>query len=87
VYARWGSGAVRACALTFLLAASVLLLAAAVPTRRWAAVAGLAGAAALAVVGARTSGRLPFFAAIGIGAIDVVLFAAGVESLTRSALT
>jgi 4-hydroxybenzoate polyprenyltransferase len=87
VYARWGSGAVRACALTLLLAASVLLLAAAAPARRWAAIAGLAAAACLAVVGARTSGRLPFFAAIGIAAIDVVLFAGGVETLTGSALT
>lgn len=82
VAARWGPGAVRACALTLLLAASVLLLAAASPGRRWAAIAGLAGSAVLAVVGVRASGRIPFLAAIGIAAIDVALFAAGVEALT-----
>jgi 4-hydroxybenzoate polyprenyltransferase len=83
---RWGSGAVRACALTLLLAASVLLAFAAAPARRWVAVAGLAGAVGLAVVGARTSGRLPFMAAIGIAAIDVVLFAGGVEMLTAATM-
>jgi hypothetical protein len=45
-------------------------------------VAGLGAAALLGVVGARGSGRLPFLAAIGIAAIDVVLFAAGGEALT-----
>lgn len=87
VAARWGSGAVRACALTLLLAVSVLLLIAASPGRRWAAIAGLTGSAGLAVVGARASGRLPFLAAIGIAAIDVVLFAVGVETLTRVTVT
>ena len=29
------------------------------------------------MIGARGSGRVPFFAAIGIAAVDVVLFAAG----------
>lgn len=81
VAARWGPGAVRGCALALLLAASVLLLAAAGPGRRWAAIAGLAGSVVLAAVGARASGRLPFLAAIGIAAIDVALFAAGVETL------
>ncbi len=82
VAARWGPGAVRAVALVLLLSASVLLLLASSPSRRWVAVAGLGGAAALATVGARGSGRLPFLAAIGIAAIDVVLFAAGGEALT-----
>jgi 4-hydroxybenzoate polyprenyltransferase len=77
-----GSGAVRACALTLLLAASVLLLVAARPGRRWIAIAGLAAAAVLAVPGARGTGRLPFVAAIGIAAVDVVLFVAGGEALT-----
>jgi 4-hydroxybenzoate polyprenyltransferase len=82
VAARWGPGAVRAIALVLLLLASVLLLLAASPARRWVAVAGLGAAALLGVIGARGSGRLPFLAAIGIAAIDVALFAAGGEMLT-----
>ena len=82
VAARWGAGAVRAIALALLLLASVLLLAAASPARRWIAVAGLAAAALLGLIGARSSGRVPFLAAIGIAAIDVALFAAGGETLT-----
>jgi 4-hydroxybenzoate polyprenyltransferase len=80
VAARWGAGAVRVIALVLLLLASVLLLLAA--SRRWVALAGLAAAALLAVIGARGSGRQPFLAAIGIAAIDVVLFAVGGEALT-----
>ena len=72
VAARWGPGAVRAIAIVLLLSASVLLLLASSPSRRWVALAGLAIAALLAVVGARGSGRLPFLAAIGIAAVDVV---------------
>ena len=82
VAARWGTGAVRAVALVLLLAASVLLLLAARPHRQAIAVAGLAAAAALAVVGARGSGKVPFLAAIGMAAVDVVLFAVGVDALT-----
>jgi len=82
VAARWGPAAVRAAALVLLLAASVLLLVAAHGSRRWVAIAGLAAATALGVAGARGSGRVPFFAAIGIAAIDVVVFAAGGEALT-----
>jgi 4-hydroxybenzoate polyprenyltransferase len=82
VAARWGSGAVRATALALLLAASVLLLAAASPSRWWVAVAGLAAAVVLAVVGARGGGRVPFLAAIGIAAVDVMLFVSGTEALT-----
>jgi 4-hydroxybenzoate polyprenyltransferase len=87
VAGRWGPGAVRGCALALLLAVSVLLLIAAAPGRRWAAAAGLACSAVLAAAGARARGRRPFLAAIGIAAIDVALFAAGVEALTRSSLT
>jgi hypothetical protein len=36
----------------------------------------------LGVIGTRGAGRVPFYAAIGIAAIDVVLFAAGGEALT-----
>jgi 4-hydroxybenzoate polyprenyltransferase len=82
VAARWGPGGVRAVALAALLAVSVLLLAAARGDRRWVAVTGLVAAAALGVAGARGSGRVPFLAAIGIAAIDVVVFAAGGEALT-----
>jgi hypothetical protein len=60
----------------------VLLLVAARPGRRWIAIAGLAAAAILAVPGARGAGRTPFAAAIGIAAVDVVLFVAGGEALT-----
>ena len=82
VAARWSARAARSCAIVFLLAASVLLLLAARPGRRWIAVAGLAAASVLAVAGARGGGRVPFAAAIGIAAVDVVLFAAGGEALT-----
>jgi hypothetical protein len=82
VAARWGSGAVRGVAITLLLGASVALLIAASPARRWVAVAGLAVSCVLAIVSARGSGRVPFFAAIGIAAVDVALFAAGAAALT-----
>jgi hypothetical protein len=77
-----GTAAVRACALTLLLAASAVLLVAARPAARPVAGAGLAVAAVLAVIGARGGGRLPFIAAIGIAAVDVVMFAIGGEALT-----
>jgi 4-hydroxybenzoate polyprenyltransferase len=82
VAARFGPAAVRAAALVLPLLASVLLLAAARPARRWLAITGLGLSTVLGVIGARSSGRLPFLAAIGIAAIDVVLFAAGAEALT-----
>ncbi|HEY1621275.1 MAG TPA: UbiA family prenyltransferase [Streptosporangiaceae bacterium] len=82
VAARFGPAAVRAAALVLPLLASVLLLAAARPARRWLAIAGLGLSTVLGVIGARSSGRLPFLAAIGIAAIDVALFAAGAEALT-----
>ncbi len=80
VAARWGPGAVRAIALVLLLTASVLLLVGA--TRRWVAVPGLIAALLLAVLSARGTGRVPFLAAIGIAAVDVLLFAGGGEALT-----
>lgn len=82
VAARWGSRGVRAAAITLLLLASVALLVAARPGRIWIAVAGLAVSCLLAVVSARGRGKVPFWAAIGIAAVDVVLFAVGVDSLT-----
>jgi 4-hydroxybenzoate polyprenyltransferase len=79
VAARWGPAAVRAAALVLLLAASVLLLIGA--TRRWVAIPGLVAALLLAVASARGTGKVPFLAAIGIAAVDVVLFALGGEAL------
>ena len=74
--ARIASGAIDlAVALVLLLSASVLLVAAS--GRRWVALVGLAAAALLAVVGARGTGRVPFAAAFGMAAIDVVVLAAG----------
>jgi 4-hydroxybenzoate polyprenyltransferase len=79
--ARYGPAAARLAALVLLLLASVLLVAASVVApvgaHVWIALAGLGAAVALATVGARGSGRLPFFAAIGIAAIDVVVLAVG----------
>jgi 4-hydroxybenzoate polyprenyltransferase len=79
VAARWGQGAVRAVAITLLLLASALLLLGA--TRHWIAIGGLIVAVVLAVVAARGPGRVPFLAAIGIAAVDIMLFAAGGEAL------
>jgi 4-hydroxybenzoate polyprenyltransferase len=80
--ARSGPAATRYAALVLLLAASVLLLIAASPGRRWAAIAGLCCSGVLAVAGARGRGQVPFLAAIGIAGVNVALFAAGVEALT-----
>src|ERR1700761_5659979 len=74
VAAQWGPGAVRAVAIVLLLTASVLLLLG--TTRRWVALPGLIAALLLAVASVRGSGRVPFLAAIGIAAVDIVLFAA-----------
>jgi len=86
VAARFGPVAAKGVALTLLLGASVLLLLVSSPGRRWVAVVGLCGSCVLAVVAARGGGRVPFFASIGIAAVDVVLFAAGGEALTSAAL-
>jgi 4-hydroxybenzoate polyprenyltransferase len=80
VAALLGPGAVRAAAIALLLTASVLLLLGA--TRRWVAVPGLIVALVLAVAAARGTGRVPFVAAIGIAAVDIVLFALGGEALS-----
>ena len=81
VASRWGSGAVRAAAIMPLLLASVVLLVAARPVRQWVAIIGVVAAVALAVVSARGRGKVPFMAAIGIAAVDVLLFVAGVDAL------
>jgi 4-hydroxybenzoate polyprenyltransferase len=82
VAARFGPPAALGVALTLLLAASVLLLTAANPGRRWVAVVGLCAACVLAVTGALGRGRVPFIAAIAIAGVDVVILAAGGEALT-----
>ena len=65
--------------MVLLLTASVLLLIGA--TRLWVAVPGLIAALLLAVLCARGTGRVPFYAAIGIAAVDIVLFVASGETL------
>ena len=82
VAARWGSVAVRTVAIVLLLAASVLLLLAAIPSRRWVSVTGLAASAILALIGFRSAGKTPFYCALGIAAVDVVLFLTGSVELT-----
>jgi 4-hydroxybenzoate polyprenyltransferase len=82
VAARWGEPAVRVIAVALLLAASLALAIVAAPARRWVAAGGLTAAAVLAVISGRGRGQVPFFAAIGIAVTDVVMFAAGGESLT-----
>jgi 4-hydroxybenzoate polyprenyltransferase len=79
---RFGPIATRSAALALLLGASVLLVIAASPGRRWAAIVGLCCSGVLAVIGARGRGQVPFLAAIGIAGVNVALFAAGVEALT-----
>ena len=73
VAAGFGARAARGVALILLLAASVLLLIAASPGRRW-----------VAVVGALGGGKVPFLAAIAIAGVDVAIFAAGGEALTAA---
>lgn len=75
VAARWGAGTVRAIALVLLLSASVLLLLAS--SRQSIALAGLGAAVVLAVIGAIGKGRVPFAAAFGIAAVDVVVLVGG----------
>jgi 4-hydroxybenzoate polyprenyltransferase len=87
VAARWGPGAVRAAAIALLLAASVLLLIASGPGRRWVAVTGLAVAGVLAVVSARGAGKVPFLAVIGMAAVDVLVFAVAGDALTLPRMT
>jgi 4-hydroxybenzoate polyprenyltransferase len=82
VAVRWGSVVVRAVAIALLLLASAAVLVAAIPARRGVAIAGLVIACLLAVVSARSGGKVPFMAAIAIAAVDVLLFVAGVDALT-----
>jgi 4-hydroxybenzoate polyprenyltransferase len=77
-----GERAVRAIAVTLLLAATIALAITASPGRRWAAITGVAAAAVLAIFSARGRGQVPFFTAMGIAGVDVLMFAAGGESLS-----
>jgi 4-hydroxybenzoate polyprenyltransferase len=77
-----GQVAVRAVALVLLLAASMLLMLAAGPHRRWVAVGGFGLALLLGAVAARGTGRLPFLAAIGIAGVNAVMLVADGEALT-----
>lgn len=52
------------------------------PVRPWISVTGLAIVAILAVAGFRGSGMVPFFAALGIAAVDVRAVPRGCEALT-----
>ncbi len=82
VAARWGPTAARVIALALLLSASVLLVVAAKPGRRWVAVAGLCCSALLAAAGLFGRGRTPFRAALGIAGVDVAVFVLGADALT-----
>jgi 4-hydroxybenzoate polyprenyltransferase len=75
VAARWGVGTMRGVVLVLLLSPSVLLLLAS--SRPWVALAGLGAAVPLAVIAARGTGRVPQWAAAGIGAVDAVVFGVG----------
>lgn len=78
---RGGPTAVRVGALVLLLAASVLIVLAPSGPPRWPAVVGLGVAGALATVGAFTSGRVPFVAAIAVAVLNVALFVVGGATL------
>jgi len=71
---RGGAITVRLICLALLLGASVLLVLAPGGALHWYQVAGLGAAGLLAVVGAVATGRTPFFTAIAIAGLDVVLF-------------
>jgi 4-hydroxybenzoate polyprenyltransferase len=79
-----GPTAVRLTAIALLLAASTLIVLAPGRPYGWPALTGLAGAAVLAVVGLRGSGRVPFYAALGIAAVDVALFVSAGAGLVRA---
>ena len=84
VAARWGAQAVRAVAIVLLLAASVLLVGGSYPVPPVGSRARLAASAILALIGFRSSGKIPFFCALGIAAVDVVIFLTGSVALTWS---
>jgi 4-hydroxybenzoate polyprenyltransferase len=74
---RAGEPAVRLTALVLLLGASALIAFAPGASFRAPALAGLTATVALAVVALRGRGRTPFRCALGIAAIDVLMFTLG----------
>lgn len=74
VAARFGISAARYAAVVLLVAASLLIV---LPAGTgWFGAVGLAAVAALAVAGVRARGRTPFYSALAIAGLDVVLFVA-----------
>lgn len=71
-----GDVLIRVIALVLLVAASAMITLAPGRTHGWPAVSGFALAVLLALVAAVARGRGPFIAALGIAALDVVLFVA-----------
>lgn len=81
---RGGPTAVRLTAIVLLLAASALIVLAPGRPYHWLALTGLAATAVLAVIGLGGSGRVPFYAALAIAALDVALFVAAGAVLVRA---
>jgi 4-hydroxybenzoate polyprenyltransferase len=77
-FADWrGERSVRLTALALLVGASALIAWAPGVTTRWPVLAGLGAAVVLALVAVRATGRTPFFCALGIAGIDVLMFLLG----------
>ena len=81
VAAATGERTVRLIALLLLLGASALIAVAPEVARRWPVVAGLVACVGLAIVAVRGTGRTPFFCALGIAGIDVLMFLLGHAAL------
>ena len=77
VATRAGEPAVRVTALVLLLGASLLIAFAPGTSFRAPALTGLAATVVLAAVAVRGRGRTPFRCALGIAAIDVLMFTLG----------
>jgi 4-hydroxybenzoate polyprenyltransferase len=75
VAARWGAGTARGVVLVLLVSPSVVLLLAS--SRQWVALAGLGATVLLGVIAARGTGRVPLWAAVGVGTVDAVVVAFG----------
>jgi 1,4-dihydroxy-2-naphthoate octaprenyltransferase len=71
----FGRTAMRLTAFALLLAASCVIVFVPPGPRGWLSLAGLVAAAVFVVVGLRGAGRIPFYAALGVAGIDVILFA------------
>jgi 4-hydroxybenzoate polyprenyltransferase len=71
----FGERAVRLAALVLLLAATCVIVFYPPGPRGWLPIAGLVPAVALGLFAVRASGRLPFYLALGLAGVDVLLFA------------